>query len=93
MSAGVDCEKSQDQSACSVQLSLALPRWGWALLIGYVGYRVAGRLFGPLPWVPQATPPVTYDPASLELWGQWLGSHALYMARAFAFAPELVARP
>ncbi|MBN9122325.1 MAG: efflux RND transporter permease subunit [Planctomycetes bacterium] len=56
-----------------------LPRWGWALLIGYGGYRLLGAIFGPLPLVPEATPAVAYDPENLRLWVRWLGAHALYM--------------
>jgi multidrug efflux pump subunit AcrB len=57
-----------------------LPRWGWAVLVGYAGYRLLLALFPNLPLVPQAMPAVAYDPANLRLWGQWLAAHALYMA-------------
>jgi multidrug efflux pump len=33
-----------------------MPRWGWALLLGWLGYRLADRLFGPLPLL-QPNPP------------------------------------
>jgi multidrug efflux pump len=56
-----------------------LPRWGWALLLGYAGYRLLGAIFGRLPLAPEATPAVAYDPATLRLWGQWLAAHALFM--------------
>jgi multidrug efflux pump len=61
-----------------------LPRWGWALLIGYGVYRLLLALFPALPLVPQATPTMAYDPANLRLWGQWLGAHALWMAPGIA---------
>ncbi|MDY3562620.1 efflux RND transporter permease subunit [Gemmata sp. JC673] len=56
-----------------------LPRWGWALLIGYAGYRLLVAVFGPLPLVPPQTPAAALNPASVKLWAQWVGSHALYM--------------
>jgi multidrug efflux pump len=57
-----------------------LPRWGWALLIGYGFYRLLLAIFPELPLVPQATPAMAYDPGNLKLWAEWLGAHALWMA-------------
>jgi multidrug efflux pump len=57
-----------------------LPRWGWALLAGYAGYRLLGAIFGRLPLEPEAMPAVAYDPATLRLWGQWIAARAAYMA-------------
>jgi multidrug efflux pump subunit AcrB len=57
-----------------------LPRWGWALLIGYAGFRLLGAIFGRLPFVPEATPAFASDAATVRLWGQWLAAHAVYMA-------------
>ncbi|WP_439620482.1 efflux RND transporter permease subunit [Gemmata sp.] len=69
-----------------------LPRWGWALLLGYAGYRAAAAALGPLPLVPAATPAVAYDPTGLRLWAQWLGAHALYMAPGAAAGWLVAAR-
>src|SRR5262249_39934898 len=57
-----------------------LPRWGWALLLGYAGYWLLGTIFGALPLVPQTTPAFASDQATLRLWAQWIGARALYMA-------------
>ncbi|MBY0514554.1 MAG: efflux RND transporter permease subunit, partial [Gemmataceae bacterium] len=57
-----------------------LPRWGWALLLGYASYRLLAGVVGPLPFAPTETPAVSYDPADLRLWGRWLAAHAAYMA-------------
>jgi multidrug efflux pump subunit AcrB len=57
-----------------------LPRWGWALLLGYVGYRLIAAAFGRLPLMPEETPAFAYDPTTLRLWGKWLLGHAIYMA-------------
>jgi hypothetical protein len=55
------------------------PPLGWALLLGYLLYRFAAALVGPLPLVPQTTPAVAYDSANLSLRGGSFGTHALYM--------------
>jgi multidrug efflux pump len=57
-----------------------LPRWGWALLLGYGGYRLLRAIFGPLPWVPESTPAFGFNSDNLLPWAQWFGTHALYMA-------------
>jgi multidrug efflux pump subunit AcrB len=57
-----------------------LPRWGWALVIGYTGYRLLGAIFGRLPLAPETIAAVAYDPATVRLWGRWLAAHAVFMA-------------
>jgi multidrug efflux pump subunit AcrB len=56
-----------------------LPRWGWAIAIGYGGYRLALAIFGRLPLLPETLPALAYNPADLQMWARWLVTHLMYM--------------
>ncbi|HVK17009.1 MAG TPA: efflux RND transporter permease subunit, partial [Fimbriiglobus sp.] len=57
-----------------------LPRWGWAVLLGWAGYRLADTLFGPLPLVPagQPTYPAGDYTAMAAGYAEYVGRHLPY---------------
>ncbi len=63
-----------------------LPRWGWAVLLGWAGFRLAGALFGPLPGVPAEAPtyPAGDYAAMIEGYARYAAWHLPY------FVPGIV---
>jgi multidrug efflux pump len=57
-----------------------MPRWGWALLLGWLGYRLADRLFGPLPLV-RPNPPTFEAGDYVDMavdYAEWFAPRLLY---------------
>ncbi|HET6572417.1 MAG TPA: efflux RND transporter permease subunit [Fimbriiglobus sp.] len=57
-----------------------LPRWGWGVLLGWAGFRLADAVFGPLPFVPAGAP--TYPAGDYEAmargYAEYVGRHLPY---------------
>ncbi len=57
-----------------------MPRWGWAVLFGWLGFRLAERLFGHLPWV-EENPPTFEAGDYLDMalgYAEWFAPRLLY---------------